>query len=306
MPRHALYLLMAGSAVLFWSGNAIIGRAAPAYGIPPVGLNFWRWTLALVILLPFAAAELKRDRAALRRGWMLFAIYGAAGIFAFNTLFYVGLQSTTAIQAALIVSVLPVIVLLLSWIVFRQPMTARQAAGAAISIPGAMLVILQGRFGALTEIHFNPGDLWILGSAFCWAAQILMVRYLPKGVGFLTFQPIAIAAGVACMLPVYLGETFIAGHPLPISAASLGFIAYGGLIGGALGFTIWNVGTIRIGAQAAGYLANLYPIFTPLLAVTILGEQLLWYHWVGGVLVLGGIGLATAPQGGTAGVSKAR
>ena len=117
MPRQTLYLLMAGSAVLFWSGNAIIGRAAPQFAIPPVGLNFWRWTLALIILLPFAAAELKRDRAALRAGWYWFVIYGAAGIFGFNTLFYVGLQSTTAIQAALIVSVLPVIVLVLSWIV---------------------------------------------------------------------------------------------------------------------------------------------------------------------------------------------
>ena len=69
------------------------------------------------------------------------------------------------------------------------------------------------------------------------------------------------------------------------------------MIGGVLGYTAWNVGIIRIGAQTAGYLPNLYPIFTALLAVTILGEHLLWYHWLGGAMVLGGIALATtAPR----------
>ena len=294
MTRHAAFLLMAGSSVLFWSGNAIIGRAAPEFGIPPIGLNFWRWTLALILLAPFALRELRRSRAALRSGWYWFVAYGFAGIFLFNTLFYVGLQTTTAIQAALIVSVLPVIVLLLSWIVYRQKMSARQAAGAAISVPGAMLVVLQGRVGELADIAFNAGDLWILAAAFAWACQILMLRYLPKGIGFATFQAVAIFSGVACMLPFYLAES-LAGAPMPVTEVSLGFIAYGGVIGGIAGFTLWNIGTMRIGSQAAGYLANLYPIFTALLAVSILGERLLWYHWLGGAMTLGGIALATTP-----------
>jgi drug/metabolite transporter (DMT)-like permease len=298
MNRHAAYLLMAGAAVLFWSGNAIIGRAAPDFGIPPVALNFWRWTLALAILLPFAVRELVRDRDALGRNWPLFVLYGFAGICLFNTFFYIGLQTTTAIQAALIVSTLPVIVLLLSWIVFRQPMTLRQAAGAAVSIPGAMLVILQGRIGDLAEVAFNLGDLWILAAALAWAVQIIMVRYLPKGVGFASFQSVAITSGVVTMLPILLAEHFVYGRALPVDAASLGFIAYGGAIGGALGFTLWNIATIRIGAQAAGYLGNLYPPFTALLAVTLLGEELLWFHWVGGAMVLAGIVLATTPGKG--------
>jgi drug/metabolite transporter (DMT)-like permease len=295
MNSHAAYLSMAGAAVLFWSGNAIIGRAAPEFDIPPVALNFWRWTFALVILAPFALRELVRDRDALGRNWPLFVLYGFAGICLFNTFFYIGLQSTTAIQASLIVSTLPVIVLLLSWIVFRQPMTLRQAAGAAISIPGAMLVILQGRIGDLAEVAFNQGDLWILAAALAWAIQIVMVRYLPKGVGFASFQSVAIASGVLTMLPILLAEHFVFGRALPVDPVSLGFIAYGGAIGGALGFTLWNIATIRIGAQAAGYLGNLYPPFTALLAVTLLGEELLWFHWVGGAMVLAGIVLATTP-----------
>jgi drug/metabolite transporter (DMT)-like permease len=286
---------MAGSSVLFWSGNAIIGRAAPQFDMPPIGFNFWRWTLALAILVPFAAAELRRDRAALKAGWAWFVAYGAAGICFYNVFFYIGLQTTTAIQAALVISVLPAIVLLLAWMIYGERMTARQAVGACISIPGATLVILQGRVGALADVAFVRGDLWILAAAFAWAVQILMLRRMPKGVGFVTFQTVAIATGVACMLPFYLTEE-LAGHPMPITWEAIGFVAYGGVIGGVLGFTFWNFGTIRIGAQAAGYLSNLYPIFTALLAVTLLGERLLWYHWIGGAMVLGGIALATSAR----------
>ena len=295
MPRQTLYLLMAGSSVLFWSGNAIIGRAAPQFDMPPIGFNFWRWTLALAILIPFAAAEARRDRAALAAGWKWFVAYGAAGICFYNIFFYLGLRSSTAIQAALIVSILPVLVLLMAWIVHGERMTARQAAGAAISIPGAMLVILRGHLGDIGDIAFAVGDLWILAAAFAWAVQILMLRHLPKGVGFTTFQTVAIGTGVMFMLPFYLAEEF-SGQPMPVTATTLGFVAYGGIIGGVLGFTLWNKGTIRVGSQAAGYLANLYPIFTGLLAVTLLGERLLWYHWVGGAMVLGGIALATTPS----------
>jgi drug/metabolite transporter (DMT)-like permease len=174
-------------------------------------------------------------------------------------------------------------------------MTLRQAAGAAISIPGAMLVILQGRIGDLADIAFNLGDLWILAAALAWAVQIVMVRYLPKGVGFASFQSVAIGAGVMSMLPILLAEHFVFRQAMPVDAVSLGFIAYGGAIGGALGFTLWNIATIRIGAQAAGYLGNLYPPFTALLAVSILGERLLWFHWLGGAMVLVGIALATMP-----------
>jgi drug/metabolite transporter (DMT)-like permease len=295
MPRQTLYLLMAGSSVLFWSGNAIIGRAAPQFDMPPIGFNFWRWTLALAILAPFAAAELRRDRAALKAGWAWFIAYGAAGVCFYNVFFYIGLQTTTAIQATLVISVLPVIVLMLAWIVYGERMVGRQAIGACISIPGAMLVILQGRIGALADVGFVVGDLWILAAALAWAVQILMLRRMPKDVGFVTFQTVAIATGVACMLPFYLAEEF-GGHPMPITWATIGFVVYGGVIGGVLGFTTWNAGTIRIGAQAAGYLANLYPIFTALLAVTLLGERLLWFHWIGGAMVLGGIALATSAR----------
>ncbi len=293
MNRPVWAILMVAGAILAFSGNAILGRAAPDYAIPPIGLNFWRWLLALIVLLPFGIPDIRRNAAVLRAKWPLFFAYGALGIFAFNTFFYIGLQSTTAIQAALIQSTLPVLVILLAWAIFRQAMTPRQAMGAAISIPGAMLVVLHGDPGRLGELAFNRGDLWILAGTTSWAAQLMLLRYIPRGVGFVAFQTVAVAAGVACTLPFYLNETLAQGRPMPWVPMTLAFVAYGGIVGGALGFTLFNGGSMRLKPQTVGYIGNLYPIFTSALAIGLLGERLLWFHLAGGAMVLTGIALAT-------------
>ncbi len=293
MNRPVWASLMVAGAILAFSGNAILGRAAPEYAIPPIGLNFWRWLLALIVLLPLGIPDIRRNAAVLRAKWPLFFVYGALGIFAFNTFFYIGLQTTTAIQAALIQSTLPVMVILLAWAIFRQAMTARQAMGAAISIPGAMLVVLHGDLGRLGELAFNRGDLWVLAGTTSWAAQLMLLRFIPR-VGFLAFQTVAVASGVACTLPFYLNETLLQGRPMPLVPMTLAFVGYGGVIGGALGFTLFNGGSMRLKPQTVGYIGNLYPVFTSALAVGLLGERLLWYHLVGGAMVLGGIALATA------------
>ena len=72
------YLLLAAAA-LFWASNLVIGRAV-AGEIPPIALNFWRWVLALAIVLPFTAAELLRYRAVLVLHWRILVLLGLTGI----------------------------------------------------------------------------------------------------------------------------------------------------------------------------------------------------------------------------------
>jgi drug/metabolite transporter (DMT)-like permease len=48
-------------AVLLWAGNAIVGRLAPDSSVPPLALNFWRWLIALLVLLPVAWPKLRKQ-----------------------------------------------------------------------------------------------------------------------------------------------------------------------------------------------------------------------------------------------------
>lgn len=110
------YLLLTFTA-LFWAGNSIVGRGARDL-IPPVALAFWRWSLALLLMLPFAWPHLRRDMARLKEALKSVLVLGMLGIGAFNTLLYTGLQTTTAVNGLLLQSMQPGLILLLGAILF--------------------------------------------------------------------------------------------------------------------------------------------------------------------------------------------
>src|ERR1700724_1656713 len=99
------YLLLSITA-LFWAGNAIVGRLAAGH-IPPVTLSFLRWSLAFLIILPFAWKHLKRDWAAIRAKLGLMIFLSLTGIAGFNALQYWALEHTQALNTLLLQSAGP-------------------------------------------------------------------------------------------------------------------------------------------------------------------------------------------------------
>src|SRR6201994_3147119 len=90
------YLLLSITAMC-WAGNAIVGRMAAGH-IPPVTLAFLRWSLAFLIILPFAWKHLIRDWNAIRSRLGVMIIISTIGIGLFNTLQYWSLEYTTALN----------------------------------------------------------------------------------------------------------------------------------------------------------------------------------------------------------------
>src|SRR5690606_37639237 len=92
---------------LAWAGNALIARAAIGI-LPPIGLTLWRWSLALILLLPFTARGLWQQRQALLASWKQLAVLAALSISSYTTLLYQAAQSTSAIYLTLVGTGLPV------------------------------------------------------------------------------------------------------------------------------------------------------------------------------------------------------
>ena len=61
------YLLLV-LTTLFWSGNFVLGRAVHTV-FTPFTLSFWRWAVALAILLPFVWASLRQQAPLIRQRW---------------------------------------------------------------------------------------------------------------------------------------------------------------------------------------------------------------------------------------------
>jgi drug/metabolite transporter (DMT)-like permease len=286
------YALLA-AALLLWAGNAVIGRVAPSAQIPPLALNFWRWTVALLVLAPIAWPKLRAQRDLITRHWPVWAAFGVVTIAGFNWVYYIGLQHTTVVQATLICAVLPILVLIAARLFLAQSITGRQLAGVVVSIAGVALIVVRGDLEVLTHLVLNVGDLWILLAVVFWAVQTILIRFVPKGMDLLVFQVMAFVAGLVVMLPVYVYETFD-GRPMPLTWTAFLFVAYTGLIASVIGFTCWNLGVMVVGPKTAGYFGNLFPVFGAALGVLVLGEPFRWFHAVGGGVTLAGIYLATA------------
>jgi drug/metabolite transporter (DMT)-like permease len=276
-------------AMLLWAGNAVIGRVAPDEGVPPLALNFWRWTVALLVLAPFAIPKLSAQRDLFRAHWRLWTVFGIITVAGFNSAYYVGLQYTTVVQGTLISSVLPVLVLVAARVFLAQPITSRQLAGVSISIIGVAIIVARGD---PRDLVLNVGDVWVLVAVCIWAAQTILIRFLPEGMDLVAFQVAGFVAGLPVLAPFYIYE-IASGRTMPLSWTAMLFVGYAGLIASVVAFTCWNLGVIRIGPKTAGYFANLFPVFGAALGVLLLREPFQWFHAVGGVVTLSGIYLAT-------------
>src|SRR3546814_16648990 len=119
---------------------SVVGRAARDL-VPPAALAFWRWTFALLLLLPLAWPHLKRDCPVLRANWAIVALLGALAIGSFNILLSTGLQSTPALNSMLIQSELPALVLVVGALVLGDRTRPAQIAGVLISVSDVFALI---------------------------------------------------------------------------------------------------------------------------------------------------------------------
>ena len=277
---------------LFWAGNSIVGRAAREL-VPPAALAFWRWTIALALLLPLARPHLKRDWPALRAHWPIMVILGALGIGAFNTLLYTGLQTTTALNSMLIQSAQPALILMVGGLVMRDRTSARQIAGVLVSLVGVLIVIARGDPVLLLALRLNAGDAIIAFAVLLWALYSVLLRRRPP-VHPLSFLAASIMVGLVVIAPVYTAEVASGRVVVPEAGSALA-IAYVSIFPSFLAYLFFNRGVELIGSAATAQYMNVMPLMGAGLAMLFLGETLHLFHVAGLALVVAGIWIAGRP-----------
>jgi drug/metabolite transporter (DMT)-like permease len=283
------WLLLVGAA-FFWSTNMVVGRGAHEL-IPPIAFNFWRWLLALLILLPFTARDLLRERALILAHWRILAALALTGITVFHSLIYLGLSRSPAINGLLLFATSPLFFVLLAWLVDGERIGRAQGLGILLSLGGAGFVIAQGELSALLALRLAPGDLWLLAGVVLWALYSVLLRRRPQALAPLTLLAATVALALVLLLPLYALE-LASGARLQVTPVSLASLAYVALFPSVVAYVCWNRGVREAGAARAGVTLQLMPVFGALLAVAFLGERLAGYHWLGGALVMSGILLA--------------
>jgi drug/metabolite transporter (DMT)-like permease len=277
-------------ANLFWAGNIVLGRGVAGL-VPPLALAYWRWTGAFLVAIGFAWPYLRRDAAVLLRHWRMMLLLSATGIATYNSLSYIGLNSTTALNVLLLQSAGPLIIILWAFALFGERPTAWQAAGVAVSLLGVATIAARGSVDALLQLTLNRGDAWILVAIAIYGIYAAMFRRRPQ-THPLSFLVATMAIGSVMILPFYVWETLqggqIRGGP-PVWLA----LVYMAVFPSFIAYLFFNRGIELIGAGRASQSWHLMPLFGSVLAVVFLGESFHAYHAIGIALIGAGIVLAS-------------
>jgi drug/metabolite transporter (DMT)-like permease len=290
--RWAVALLFMTPAL--WSVNYLVGRLAPGL-IAPHMLALLRWSLAGLVLAVFAWPELVAKKSSLLKNSWHFMVLGALGMWICGAWVYIGARSTSATNIALIYTLSPVFIALVSTVWLRERLGLMQWLGIALAFVGLVHVVIRGRWVALAEVRLVAGDLWILGATVSWTLYSIFLKRWPSDFSPMARLVLIISAGVLLLVPLTVLEA-LSGLPMTQTIWGWRTVALAlaaALVPGAGAYLAYATLQKALGAARAGLTLYLSPLYVAVTAFLVLGEPMYFYHLVGAAAMLPGIYLAS-------------
>ena len=286
MSKTTKGILFALLATFLWSVNMVIASGVKEH-IPPIGLAFWRWTVACFVLTPLALRSTIIDFKIIKKHIKYLLLTAILGISIFNTLIYFAGKTTSAFNLSLMAISIPLFIIGISRIVFKEKVSNLAIAGIITIITGVLVLISKGSLDALLRINFAFGDLLMLLACFFFACYTLLVRKKPKELEPKVFLYSVFVIGTLILLPFYLWEnTYL--EKVVIDSKTLLIISYVGIFASLVSFYLWNEAIGLIGTSKTAVIYYLIPIFSGILAYFFLGQSIEFIQIISmAIIVLG-------------------
>jgi len=274
----------------FWSTNFIVGKAL-AHKVPPWTLNTGRFVVSALILTPLLLY--RREWPSLSRQWIIpLILMSLTGVFAFNSLLYIGLHYTTAINATLVNSTIPVTTACIAWLLIGEKMTWRRVLGILLSFSGVGWVVSQGSLEILLRLRFNPGDVIVFFATALWGFYSVMAKRMMQQLTPLALTTLTTGIGALFLLPAAFLELSLSPADLSRLEVLFSFL-YLGIFPSFFSFLVWNRSILIFGPGRATLVYNTLPLFAVILSGIFLGETLMPYQIAGGVVIIAGVIIGT-------------
>jgi drug/metabolite transporter (DMT)-like permease len=285
----AFFLLTLSS--FFWSGNFFTGKLAFNNELNPFKLSFFRWVLAFVILIPFTFKDILRNFNIFKENILLILTLSLLGVTIFNSFTYISLQTTLVINASLMTSITPLLIIGFSWLIFKTKTNLFQFLGIFLSLLGVFNIVLKGNINNLYNLYFTPGDLWMFIAVFSWGLYSVLLKKIDVRLSQLATLEVMIFIGLIFIFPFYVIES-LNNSFFPNNNADLYMIFYVAIFAGIISFFCWNKGVSLIGASRASLFLHLIPIFSSVWAIFLLNENFSLFHIIGAIFIIIGIFLS--------------
>ena len=281
---YILLVLVASS----WAGGIVAGRAI-FDDMPPMGLTFWRWFVAGLLMLPFVWRRWRNNASEVRRAIKPIMVLGALVIGA-TALTLTSVNFTTASNASLVNGAQPVASILIAWLIYKDRLTLFQGLGVIAAMLGILITITRADLGVLVGLQFNLGDILMVVAILGYGLYANYIRNLPGDVDLYVGFTVISFAGCLALLPFYITELIVVG-PGTINLEVVATVLFLALYPTIFAMVSWNAALASVGVTRAAIFIALVPIFGAGFAVLFLGEELFLFHAAGTVFVCLGIGL---------------
>ncbi|MGO4476888.1 DMT family transporter [Massilia sp. 2TAF26] len=285
--------LMLITPALF-AANLVVARWAQGAAIPPVFLAFGRWALAFLILMPTVGPRMWALRGTLLANWPRILLLSTLGMGMAVAPQYIGARHTGAANVAIILAACPALVTLVERLVWKAPLGRRQGWGLLVAIAGVLVVLTKGDLGALGQLEFGRGDLWVVLAAIGWSLYTVFNKRVPLPPLPGTVKLAALIGGGALVLAPFAALEAASGDVPSFGDGrlyvALGFLAIVPSLGA---YFCFDRLVAVAGPARASMSVYLIPLFATLAAWPLLGEAPHLYHVAGFGMILAAVALSS-------------
>jgi drug/metabolite transporter (DMT)-like permease len=247
-------------------------------------------------MFPFAYKNFKNELPIFKQNKTYFFLMGLVGIAIYNSLIYTAGHYTTAINMALIGSIIhPIVATVLAAIVVQEKLHWKNISGIILGIIGILLLVSKGDINNIMQFKFATGDLWMVAAGCCFGTYNVFVKKMPVGISSNSFLLCIFAIGAIILLPFSLYEmTYV--QPIQFSVQFLLIILYIGIGNSTIAYFLWNSAISKLGVGKTALFGTLIPLLSSIEAVFVLNETFTLFQAISGLIILSGIIINTWPS----------
>ena len=272
------------------ASNLIVARGGVEY-VPPISLAFWRWTVVVLILLPFTYSHLINNSKIIKKEYKKLFFLGAMGCGVCGAFPFLAGETTTVTNMGIIYTSSPIFIILISAIFFNEKINFMKIIGLISCLIGVFAIIIKGDLNLLLNLNFTIGDLWMLAAAIGWALYSIYLFYWKSELPL--FQRFTLVAffGVISLLPFYIIEEVVV-QRTSFNLQFFLWVVFAAISPGIIAFTLYTQAQKKLGASLTGFTLYVFTIYAAIYGFIFFDEKLETFHYIGTVLVFIGVYLA--------------
>lgn len=281
-------------AHLIWGVNFVVAKVT-LQDFPPSSLAFFRFALALILLLPFFYLQKQKIKKIDKKDLPKLIGIGVLLISLNISFFFAGIAKSSITNASILTLSVPIFSVLVGWIFLKEKIYLINLTGTLTCLMGALIVLrVPQMFIGSYSTDELLGNIFILLASVSWVGGSILSKEMLKKYPSLVVTSIAFLVGIITFFIPTIREYIQNPAWLEnLSMLSMFGLVYMAVLSSVSAYFLFEWGLNKTSVTQANLLQYIEPFIAAVLGITLLGEKLTIPFIAGLILILAGVYLGT-------------